>query len=233
MLLCFWSPKGGSGTSVVAASVALLLARHAPTRLADLGGDQPALLGLASDPPTGLADWLDAAPDAPLDALERLAVAVSPGLALVPRGSASFHASGAGAGGELAALLRDDTRPTVVDAANGPGGAPPLGSLIAGADSSVVVVRGCYLALRRAVRCPELGAAAGAVLVDEPGRALGAREVADVLGLPVLATVPVRAAVARVVDAGVLPSRIPDALGRPLERMLDRLGLPGRTGRVA
>jgi MinD superfamily P-loop ATPase len=232
MLLCFWSPKGGSGTSVVAASAALLLARHGPTRLADLDGDQPALLGLASDPPTGLADWLVASPDAPTDALERLAVAVSPDLVLLPRG-APLGTPGVERGAALAALLRGDARAAVVDAGAGPSGCPALGALVAGADVSVVVVRGCYVALRRAVRVAELAAATGVVLVDEPGRALGAREVADVLGLPVLATVPVRAAISRVVDAGVLPSRIPDALARPLDRALGRFGLPGRTGQVA
>jgi Flp pilus assembly CpaE family ATPase len=40
MLLALWSPKGGSGTSVLAAACALVLARHgAGARLADLGGD--------------------------------------------------------------------------------------------------------------------------------------------------------------------------------------------------
>ncbi|MEY3361227.1 MAG: hypothetical protein RL531_946, partial [Actinomycetota bacterium] len=44
-LLAIWSPKGGSGTSVVAAACSLVLARTAPARLADLAGDQPAVLG--------------------------------------------------------------------------------------------------------------------------------------------------------------------------------------------
>ena len=70
-----------------------------------------------------------------------------------------------------------------------------------------MVVRGCYLTLRRAVAAPGLGVTHGVVLVDEPGRSLGAREVADVLGRPVLARVPVRAAIARAVDAGC--ARVP------------------------
>src|SRR5438876_4402271 len=52
-----WSPKCGSGTSVLAAACALVLGRRGGARLADLDGDQPALFGLASDPPTGLVDW--------------------------------------------------------------------------------------------------------------------------------------------------------------------------------
>ena len=39
----------------------------------------------------------------------------------------------------------------------------------------VVVLRGCYLALRRAVHAPALAATAGAVLLEEPGRSLSAR----------------------------------------------------------
>src|SRR6266700_6142645 len=74
VLLALWSPKGGSGTSVLAAACALVLGRRGGARLADLDGDQPALFGLASEPPTGLVDWLGAGPEAPTDALERLTV---------------------------------------------------------------------------------------------------------------------------------------------------------------
>ena len=49
---------------------------------------------------------------------------------------------------------------------------------------------GCYLALRRAVRHPAISDAIGAILIDEHGRSLGAPDVEDVLGLPVLATDP-------------------------------------------
>ena len=55
MLVCFWSPKGGSGTSVIAAAAALVLARETDARIVDLAGDQPAVLGLAHDPVPGLA----------------------------------------------------------------------------------------------------------------------------------------------------------------------------------
>ena len=84
MLLALWSPKGGSGTSVLAAACALVLGRRGGARLADLDGDQPALFGLASDPPTGLVDWLGAGPEAPTDALERLTVEAAAGVALIP-----------------------------------------------------------------------------------------------------------------------------------------------------
>ena len=54
----------------------------------------------------------------------------------------------------------------------------------------------------------------GVVLVTEAGRALQARDVAGVLGVPVVAEVAVEAAVARAVDAGLLAARLPRSLGR-------------------
>jgi hypothetical protein len=86
------------------------------------------------------------------------------------------------------------------------------------------VVRGCYLALRRAVHHAAIELASGAVLIDEHGRSLGARDVEDVLGLPVLATIEARTSTARAVDAGVLPSRLPESLARPLRHALVRVG---------
>ncbi|MCU1459436.1 MAG: ATPase involved in chromosome partitioning [Actinomycetia bacterium] len=236
MLLALWSPKGGSGTSVLAAACAVALTR-APIpggcRLADLDGDQPAIFGLPKDPTTGLADWIALAPHVPSDALERLAVDVAPGISLLPRGGvdAARHAA-ADAGAALAVALRDGEVPTVADV--GRPSTPSAHGLVEVADHSVVVVRGCYLALRRAVQSELLERASGVVLVEEPGRSLGAREVADVLGRPMLARIPVRAATARSVDAGVLAARPGDGLLGPVASMLRELGLiPRRSGRAA
>ena len=91
------------------------------------------------------------------------------------------------------------------------------------ADASVVVVRGCYLTLRRAVHAPLTPRAAGIAFLDEPGRSLGPSEARDVLDRPVLTRVPVRAPIARAVDAGVLAVRTPEALARAATRLLDRL----------
>jgi hypothetical protein len=227
VLFALWSPKGGSGTSVLAAACALVLARDAAgARLADLSGDQPAIFGLAADPETGIVDWLAAGAEAPADALERLAVTVAPGVALVPRGTADRALAplpAAETGAALAVALRDGPVPTVVDA--GTAAAPAARALVEVADVSVVVIRGCYLGLRRAVHSPLLARAAGVVLVEEVGRSLGPSEVRDVLDRPIMARVPIRAQVARAVDAGVLAARLPDALARPAARLLARLGL--------
>jgi hypothetical protein len=56
------------------------------------------------------------------------------------------------------------------------------------------------------------------VLVLEPGRALGAPEVEDVLGVPVRAVVGTDPAVARAVDAGSLGDHLPRRLERALRR---------------
>jgi hypothetical protein len=224
MLICFWSPKGGSGTSVVAAAAAVLLAREGPARLADLAGDQPAIFGLARDPDPGLRDWLRIGPEAPTDALDRFAVSAGSGLALLGAGTGDIGSAPPETGAALAVALAADGRPTVADV--GRLGATPDArhGLVEVADAKLVVVRGCYLALRRAVRIELTDHANGVVFVDEPGRSLGARDVASVLGLPVVATVTMRASTARAVDAGVLATRLPDSLARAARDLLRHVG---------
>lgn len=238
MLLSLWSPKGGSGTSVLAAACAVVLAGDRGARLVDLDGDQAAVLGLA---PTalggsplgesrGVRDWLAAGPQAPADALVRLTIDAGPGLALLPPGAAGRDATGE-AGAALGMVLRDEGVSVVADCGRADDAAAR--ALVEVSDYSVVVLRPCYLALRRAAAHELVRAASGVVVVEEPGRALGAREVADVLGLPVLASVPTRAAIARVVDAGVLVSRLPDALARSVRALLDGLGVSASRGHAA
>jgi hypothetical protein len=228
VLLALWSPKGGAGTSVLAAACALVLARKAEgARLADLGGDQPAIFALVTDPGTGLAEWLAAGPEAPTDALARLAVTAAPGIALLPSGGASDRTlapcPAAEAGAALGRALRDGPVATIVDA--GSATTPAARAVVEVADVSIMVLRGCYLGLRRAVHSPLARGAAGVVVVEEPARSLGATEIADVLDLPVLARVPVRASIARAVDAGVLAARLPESLVRPVTRLLTRVEL--------
>lgn len=207
MLVACWSAKGGSGATVVAAALALLRARSAPeaTLLVDLGGDLPTVLG--APPPTGpgVLDWLAA--EAEPDALDRLAVEVGDGLRLVPRGSAACT----GGGERLVQALADRGR-VVVDCG------PPRGALgvavAAAAATSLLVMRPCFLALRRAA---EAGVRpTGLVVVEEYGRVLGRRDLAESLGVATVARVPWDPAVARAVDAGTLASRLPRSLVRGL-----------------
>ena len=223
MLLALWSPKGGSGTSVVAAAVALVSAGRADTCLADLGGDQPAVLGL--QPHTSLitlVDWLAAGPSTPTEWLDDMAVPVVPGLSLLPGGPATQAASPE-AGAALAVALRD-RGVAITDVGSGGDEFDGAGrALIDVADTALVVLRPCYLALRRAVADPRLASSAGAILVEEPGRALDADDVSAVLSVPVVGRFPVRAEIARAVDAGVLRDRLPGSLAKAAGGVVDRL----------
>ena len=95
MVIVCWSVKGGSGTTVVAASLALTYSRRgaAPVLLVDLAGDLPAVLALPEPEGPGAADWLAADADVAAQALERLCVPVVDGLELIPSGSCT-HGDG-------------------------------------------------------------------------------------------------------------------------------------------
>ena len=223
MLIACWSVKGGSGTTVTATALALLLARTADTSvvLADMGGDVPAACGVPEPLGPGLIDFA-AAGDAPTEAFDRLDTRVSPNLALLHAGGGSDGASpraalrslDASAGEKLAAALAEHYRGASVVVDCGPPEHPCGNALAAAAGLSLLVLRPCYLALRRAAQS-EIRPS-GVVLINEPGRSLGAAEVSDVLGVPVRAEVPFDPAVARVVDAGLLSTRVPRCIERAL-----------------
>jgi hypothetical protein len=227
---------------VFTAACAVVLARDAHelgpaggVRLADLDGDQPAIFGLGADPELGLVDWLGAGPEAPTEAVDRLLVEVASGVALLPRGGTGrvlAPVPAAEAGAALAVVLGDGPVPTLVDC--GTADDPATRAVVEVADVAIVVLRACYLGLRRAVHAPALACTVGAVLVEEPGRSLAARDVSDVLDVPGLARVPVKTVVARAVDAGVLATRLPDPLARAAAELLQRSGASrGRRGAAA
>lgn len=84
-------------------------------------------------------------------------------------------------------------------------GGLPLGTikqLAAVADQSLLVVRACYLTLRR---CTGTGiATTGIVLVKEHGRALRTCDVEAALGRPIVAEIPICPNISRASDAGLL-----------------------------
>jgi MinD-like ATPase involved in chromosome partitioning or flagellar assembly len=214
MFVSCWSAKGGAGTTVVAASLGLVLSeRPGPgVLLVDLAGDLPAVLGIAEPDGPGVAAWAAAGSRVPADALTRIEVPVRPGVALLPRGAGGL-VDDEDRAALLAGLLASDDRTVVVDCGTlGPGSA--VVPVAAAAPASLLVTRPCYLALRRAVAAPLRPT--GVVLVDEPGRALDRGDVEAVVGAPVTATVALDAGVARAVDAGLLASRLPRGLHRAL-----------------
>ena len=207
MYVC-WSVKGGSGTTVVAAALSLLLCRTNPTVLVDLCGDVPGALGVPEPAGPGVVDWL-ASPTSGADALFRLAVPAREGLEVLPCGSRSTPVPTT-RWWSLGEALQQPGRTVVVDAGLG----APHAALLPDGTHNLLVVRPCYLALRRAVAA---GARpTGVVVVTEPGRALGASDVERAVGAPVVAEVPYDPSVARAVDAGLLAARLPSSISRPL-----------------
>jgi MinD-like ATPase involved in chromosome partitioning or flagellar assembly len=202
--LC-WAAKGGSGTTVVVA--ALALANPAPVLIIDLAGDLPAALGIPEPVGPGVFDWLLS--DAPGSHLEQLAVDVRDGIRLLPAGRPSEQVP-LERWDALLTALTDHGLQVVIDAGSG---SPPrmLTELV---DETLIVTRACYLALRRAIATSIVST--GAILVAEPGRALRAADVEAALGVPIVATVTVDPVVARAVDAGLLAARLPRGLRREL-----------------
>lgn len=215
--LC-WSVKGGSGTTVVAAAVALVGARSAPTVVVDLGGDIAPALGVVSPGGPGVGEWL-AAPGAAADRLWQLAHECGDDLRLVHPGAMPAGAEFTDIAAErLAAACATAPFHVVIDA----GPIVPSAALHHLAERSLLVVRPCFLALRRSVA--HLGSATGVVMIDEPGRCLGRTDVERSLDARVVATVPWDPAVARAVDAGLLSARLPASIARPLARLAGPAG---------
>ena len=207
MLTVCWAAKGGSGTTVVSCALALLTAAaHESAWLIDLAGDVPAALGIAEPSGPGVHEWVSSSSALP-EVLASLGVPAAEGLVLIPRGVATAAAArDAARWGELGLFLAADSRRFIIDA--GSMSAPP--QLIAAAQQRLLVIRPCYLALRRAVASSLVPT--GVIVMHEPGRALRAEDVAHAVQVAVVAEVNSDPAVARAVDAGLLASRLPRTL---------------------
>lgn len=225
MLIACWSPKGGSGTTVVSVALSLVLATRQPSGalLADFDGDVPAALGIPEPTGLGLADWLAADSDVPGDALEHLELEGGPGLRILPAGERSSSAPRrSDRAGALTAAFATDPRPVVADCGRANSGAPLTVASEAGV--SLLVLRPCYLAVRRALAAPIRPS--GVVLVAERDRALGARDIEQVLGAPVLTVLAVEPSVARAIDAGLLARRMPRPLAATANAIAASLPFP-------
>jgi len=200
VIVC-WAAKGGSGTTVTACAMALAAPRGVQMTLVDLGSDCATALGLDEPTGPGVTDWM-ASPTAGPAELARLAVTVRDGVRLIHRGGAEVSDSG---WSRLASTL-DDWPGVVVDAGSG---APPT-QLHDIADLSLLVIRPCFIALRRAQQISVRPT--GIALIHEPGRALTADDVERALGVPVVVEARLDPAVARAVDSGLLIARLPRSL---------------------
>jgi len=194
---------------VVSAALALTLAQRntATVRIVDLAGDIPSALGIAEPSGEGVMNWLQQQ-HVPIQSLQ---IPVTARVSLIPRGNDSLlhHNLTAEHCNSLATELDTSNELTVVDAGSG-----HIPQLINNATTSLLVIRPCYLALRKAAHLSVKPH--GIVLINEPGRSLGKRDVESVVGAPVLVELPLDPTIARCVDAGLLASRIPTVLSQHL-----------------
>ena len=209
MFYACWTVKGGSGTTVFATGLALTLAgkfKHAT--IVDLAGDVPAVLGIAEPSGRGVRDWL-AGTDRTVDDLARLTIDATSSLKVIPAGTArTFDAD---ALHDLVSALDGNV---VVDL----GVLQPTEELQAKIRTDWLVVRPCYLALRRASRLAVRPR--GVVVVREDGRSLTKRDVSSVVGAPVIGEVSICGTVARSTDAGLLATRLPKRFAEEIEALL-------------
>lgn len=212
MIIWCWSVKGGVGTSVVAAAIALRLAHDGrDTTLVDLEGDQPELLGLvrgAAPSEPGIGDWVAAGEGVPADAIGRLLEEVTRGLRLLRAGS--MPPAGADPARLILALdVLARTGPVVVDAGLDPG---RIRAELGEAHRSVCVLRSCFLAVSRAQRAAE--SIDHVILVTEPGRSLRSSDVAAAVGANRVDRIAWDPRVARTIDAGTIVGVLPMPLRR-------------------
>ena len=207
------SPKGGTGTSVVAASLAIVSSSSSPTLLVDLAGDQAAILGLPQ-PPIGLSDWANGMTYRDFDEIISLC---HDSLYLAPTGTFDFETLNANAWDKLLralSLKHSEGCNIIVDLGRAD---IPL-ALRKIVDTCYLVTRPCYLALRRAVDLET--AFSGVIVVNEPDRVLTSRDVESVLKLKCVAEIPYTSEISRRVDSGLLKSRLPMALQSVLSQLI-------------
>lgn len=208
MLTLCWAAKGGSGTTVVVASLAL--ATQEPVLLIDLAGDLPAALGVPEPESPGVFDWLPS--NAAAARLAGLEIGVHPNVSLIPMGRPTIREHDADRWHALAEYLRQENRRVIIDAGSG----RPPAALHDVADHNWLVTRACYLSLRAAVK--QQCRPTGIVFVEERGRSMRVADVEASIGAPVVATVLLDPAIARAVDAGLLISHLPTAFARQLRK---------------
>ena len=212
MIIWCWSVKGGVGTSVVAAAIALRLAHDGrDTTLVDLEGDQPELLGLvrgAAPSEPGIGDWIAAGEGVPADAIGRLLEEVTRGLRLLRAGSVS-PAGADPARLKLAFDMLSGTGTVVVDAGLDPDN---FRAELGEPHRSVCVLRSCFLAVSRAQRIAD--DIDHVILVTEPGRSLRSSDVAAAVGAGRVDRIAWDPRVARTIDAGTIVGVLPMPLRR-------------------
>ena len=218
-LVAVWSPKGGSGASVLAAHLAAAVVAaggRSPCRLVDLdlcNGDQRCLLGVAGHD-RSLLDLLAAGDDLTPSSLSGVTWAHPAGFGVVlapPAGGPPLPAAGGDPGGVFAVLegVRDGGGLVVADLPSGLGPVPV--GLAGRSDAVALVVTPDLRGLRRARDAARAlgGRPAGpdtGIVLNRWSRAAGLSpaDVQAVLGPPVWARVAVHDGLLRAPDLGRL-----------------------------
>jgi hypothetical protein len=193
--------KGGQGTTTVAASLAVTAARcNRRVVLIDTGGDAASIL---DHPPTTPADDLSSgiAEASPIDGVE-----------LVHLPADRIDADTVRTVSELAT----NSTAVIVDAGVDPAVVRQFDA-VRPRPQRLLVVRPCYLAIRRAAAVPYTPD--HIVLVRERLRSLTTDDVERALSLPVT-TVDHDPVIARAIDAGLLVTHAHRHLGKPLRQLV-------------
>lgn len=230
MVIAVYAMKAGVGVSTVAGILGVCESEGRGALVVDLVGDLPAVLGLGPVKPQGVTDWVEAADTAPDDALDRLEAEAGVGLGILLRGR---RVPAPSLGELLVARLERDERAVVIDCgslrAPGPldGPVDMLGDLafrtaVAQACAQrLLVSRACYLSLRASAKSPV--DPTSVALLEEPGRSLGVDDASAVLEAPVDFQIAVDPVIARLVDSGMLTTKLPRSLRKSVARGLYRV----------
>ena len=207
MIVVCRSPKGGSGTTITSAALAMMLAaqHRGGGFIVDLAGELAPALGIPDPPDTQ-----------PVDVNASLKL-----LSFAPR---ELRTPVEHNWKEVANQLLSYDAPVVIDVGTG----ELNESFERIANRTFLVLRPCYLALRKASNKMSHGylRSDGIIVLEEAGRALTPTDISTVLKTPIVSTIKVDPSVSRAVDAGLLSSRIPAALNEGLRALVEVLSVP-------
>ena len=183
--------------------------RGSNTLLIDLCGDVPAAIGMAEPHGPGINDWLNEGNIGDPQQMVMLGTPVIPGLVVLHRGAR--FVTGEPRWEALATAISSLPHDVIIDA-----GTTYVPEVLTQAVKNVsMVVKPCYLSLRRASRLPR---PSNVFVIKEENRALTVKDVGNVLGVPVAAEIPYEAAISRAVDAGLLTARAEQLFGNYLPK---------------
>lgn len=209
MLISVFSPKGGVGTSTVAALFSKALSQVSPTLLVDCAsGDLNGIVGVDTYK-YGFEDWAISGQPT-LDSLVKICTPVVENLNFVGSVNTSdLQDLNQDSSCHIADLLSSSGN-VVVDC----GHARELiqQKILDASDLVVVVFRQCYLGMLRASTNEYCTNADVCVVIKESGRSIKTSQLASSLKVQVVIEIEARADFAKAIDAGVVINRPPEKM---------------------